>query len=630
MDSWKKDILNSVLYTSTPDLADVNSLLDQYNVVLSDLIEKHAPECSRSITVRPNAPWFNDSLRAMKSQRRKLERKYLSTRLEVHRQMYRGQRQIYTAALHSAKSTYYKAKISESDNNQLFSMVDGLFKVKRLLPLPSHVSCHSLAEDLGEFFHSKIEEIRDRLHNSNAQSTETSVLIKPSASPCPTSLSEFTEVSETYIRELIDKSKPKSCCLDPIPTHILKQSVDVLAHPITKVVNASLMTGEFPFSLKKGTMYPSIKKQTLDQQEFTSYRPTTNVAFLSKTLERVVAAQTINYQTDNDLMSKLQSAYRHFYSTETALLRVCNDILLALDSRQEVVLVLLSLSSAFDTIDHEVLLDRLRSRYGIKGTALNWFRSYLTNRTQSVRIGEPSSSNRTLKYGVPQGSVLGPLLFSLFFAPIEEGILDHGLCCMVYAGDTQLYITVKARCDLPVMLSRLQLCIIDIFTWCTNNGLACSLDKTELTHLRSCHAKNFDPIQEIVIDNVVIVPKPVVRDLGLLIDSHLLLKNQVNQVCKCAWSAIRKIGRIRSHLTQDVWILATQSYMVYHPVNWTSYNEFRMRQQDWLPWPLNLTTLPLSCLNSTGFLLKNESPSSCFLSHLRLCMVKHLHTSVNS
>ena len=259
MDSWKKDILNSLLYTSTPDLADVNSLLDQCKV-LSDLFDKHAPERSRSITVRPNAPWFNDSLRAMKSQRRTLERKYLSTRLEVHRQMYRDQCQIYTAALHSAKSTYYKAKTGESDNNQLFSMVNGLFKVKRLPPLPSHVSCHSLAEDFGEFFHSKIEKIRDRLHTSNAQSTETSVLINPS--PCPTSLSEFTEVSETYIRELIDKSKPKSCCLDPVPTRILKQSVDVLAHPITKVVNASLMTGEFPSCLKKGTICPSINQET--------------------------------------------------------------------------------------------------------------------------------------------------------------------------------------------------------------------------------------------------------------------------------------------------------------------------------------------------------------------------------
>ena len=203
-------------------------------------------------------------------------------------------------------------------------------------------------------------------------------------------------------------------------------------------------------NLAHTNVYPSIKKQTLDQEEFTSYMPITNAAFLSKTLERVVAAQTINYLTDNNLMSKLQSAYICFRSTEITLLCVCDDFLLALDSKKKVVLVLLDLSSSFDTIDHDVLMDRLRSRYGRKETALKWFRSYLTNRTQSVRIGDSSSSNRTLKYGVPQGSVLGPLLF------FEEVILDHGLRCVVYADDTQLYITVKARCDLPVMLSRLR------------------------------------------------------------------------------------------------------------------------------------------------------------------------------
>ena len=136
---------------------------------------------------------------------------------------------MYTAALHSAKSTYYKAKISESDYNQLFSMVDGLFKVKRLPPLPSDVLYHSLAEDFGEFFHSKIEKTRDHLHDFNAQSTETSVLINPL--PCPTSLSEFSEVSETLnIRELIDKSNPKSCCLD-LSTNTYFEEVGRCASP---------------------------------------------------------------------------------------------------------------------------------------------------------------------------------------------------------------------------------------------------------------------------------------------------------------------------------------------------------------------------------------------------------------
>ena len=136
----------------------------------------------------------------------------------------------------------------------------------------------------------------------------------------------------------------------------------------------------------KGALYPSIKKQNLDNQKLPSYRPITNVAFLSKTLERVAVTQTVNNFAANDLLAKLQSAYRCFHSTETALLCVFNDILCAIDRHQEVVLVLLDLSSAFDTIDHTALLERLRYRYGMSGTVLTWFRSYLTRRTQAVMV----------------------------------------------------------------------------------------------------------------------------------------------------------------------------------------------------------------------------------------------------
>ena len=127
-------------------------------------------------------------------------------------------------------------------------------------------------------------------------------------------------------------------------------------------------------------------------------------------------------------MAKLQSAYRRFYSTETALLCMFNDILSAIDNEQEVVF-----------IDHELLLQRLQHRYCICGTVFNWFRSCPSNRTQSVRIQEVHLSDKILLYGVLQGSVLGPLLFSLFFAPLEDVILAHGLDAMMYADDSQLY-----------------------------------------------------------------------------------------------------------------------------------------------------------------------------------------------
>ena len=204
--------------------------------------------------------------------------------------------------------------------------------------------------------------------------------------------------------------------------------------------------------------------------------------FSKKTLERVVATQTINYLIGNHLMAKMQSAYRRFHSTETALLRVFNDILSAIDNKQEVVLVMLDLSAAFYTIDHELLLQRVQHQYGFCGTVLNWFRWYLSNRTQSVRIQEVDSSDKILLYGVPQGSVLGPLLFSLFFAPLEGVILAHGLDAMIYADDTQLYSTIYSSHQRPVALSKLELCINDIMIWCTSNGLTCKPDKAEIAH----------------------------------------------------------------------------------------------------------------------------------------------------
>ena len=323
--------------------------------------------------------------------------------------------------------------------------------------------------------------LKDSLHSSVLATMDLSVT--PSQPLCQTTFCDFSAVSVRYISELLVKSNTKSCILDPAPTSVLKHSIEALAPAITSIVNASLLSGVFRSSLKKDVIHPSIKKLSLDREAYPSYRPITNVAFLSKMLERVAATQTLNYLIPNGLLAKFQSAYRCFHSTETTLLRVFNDILVAIDNHRDVVLVLLDLSAAFDTIEHSVLLSRLEHRYGFDGKVLNWFRSYLIGRSQQVLIADVRSADYPLQYGVPQGSVLGPFLFPLFFAPLENVVQAHGFIVMTYADDTQLYVSLGSSGDRPAVLSKFEASVKDSLIWCTSNGLVCNPGKTEVIHL---------------------------------------------------------------------------------------------------------------------------------------------------
>jgi len=161
---------------------------------------------------------------------------------------------------------------------------------------------------------------------------------------------------------------------------------------ITKMVSLSLATACVPNNLKEAVLKPLLKKKNFDHKDFKNYRPVSNLSFLSKLIEKVAAIQLSNYLQDNHLHETLQSAYKKFHSTETALIKVHNDIATAIDDGLSVILVLLDLSAAFDTVDHGILLTRLSVRYGIRDRALEWFVSYLSDRTQFVKLDVPRQS----------------------------------------------------------------------------------------------------------------------------------------------------------------------------------------------------------------------------------------------
>ena len=174
-----------------------------------------------------------------------------------------------------------------------------------------------------------------------------------------------------------------------------------------------------------------------------NYRPVSNLTFLSKIIEKTVASRLNTHVMNTGCFPKFQSAYRQCHSTETALLRVHNDIVRLVGQGETVALVLLDLSAAFDTIDKTILIERLSSDFGIRGNALAWFRSYHNDRSMSVKINEVESSHRGVDFGVPQGSILGPILYQLYTAPLESIIKKYGLSFHIYADDTQIYISIS-------------------------------------------------------------------------------------------------------------------------------------------------------------------------------------------
>ena len=219
--------------------------------------------------------------------------------------------------------------------------------------------------------------------------------------------------SEDEIKKFILSSSSKSCDLDPIPTSVLKNCLDILITPIIDIITISMETSKFPKNFKEAHVRPLLKETSIPKNELKNNRPVSNLSFISKILEKIVANRLQAHIKNNHLPNPLQSAYRKHHSTESALLKVHGDIIISMNKGEVTALTLLDLSAAFDTIDHDTVTDRLSDWYRISGQAQIWFSSYLQNRHQCVKIKDTFSDKVTLSYGVPQGSVLGPVLFTI-------------------------------------------------------------------------------------------------------------------------------------------------------------------------------------------------------------------------
>lgn len=546
VDAFKDDILNSDLLV-TPR-RNASDLAKQYWDTLATIFHRHAPLITKRISPKPVNPWLTPDILEAKRRRKYLERIWRKNRTPLNRSRYTRQTLLYNRMMAKAKSAYLSDIIDKgsSDQRGMWKAFNKILHRHPTVSLPECTSIAELANSFGSFFVDKISVIRSSFAAATHLSNQDTAP-QPNAS----TINVFSPASEEEIRRLIMAAPNKSCDLDPIPTCLLKSCIDVLIKPITSMINLSLSEGVFPMSFKKAHVTPLLKKPTLSKDDMKNYRPVSNLSFISKVLEKVVASRLQSHIQMTNTSNLFQSAYKKLHSTETALLKVHNDIITAMDKGKVTALTLLDLSAAFDTIDHPILLDRLESWFGITGLALDWVTSYLTDRYQQVKIDTILSTSAPIPFGVPQGSVLGPLLFTLYTTPLSSVINRQSIHHHLYADDSQLYISFSSS-DSAESLKNLQACLASVQQWMLSNKLKLNPDKTEFLLIgHELQRQKYLCQFPLPLLGMQTNPSKSARNLGVTFDHHFKFRSHISQVCRSCFYHIRDIRRIRRYLSLE-------------------------------------------------------------------------------
>ena len=329
-----------------------------------------------------------------------------------------------------------------------------------------------------------------------------------------------------------------------IPTEFLKIIKQNICFPLKEIINMSFATGSYPDKLKMAKVIPVYKNKG-DQLLVSNYRPISLLSNINKIFEKLVYSRLYSFLNLHNCIYELQFGFRTNHSTNHALFSLTEEIRKALDSNNFACGIFIDLQKAFDTVDHQILLRKLE-HYGIRGIANDWFKSYLLNRQQFVSINGFDSKKQNIKLGVPQGSVLGPLLFLIYINDLHQSVkfsTTHH-----FADDTNLLIIDKT---IKQIQKKINIDLKLLCGWLKANKISLNASKTELIIFRDPKKKiNFDP--KIKIDGIKLIPCRFVKYLGILIDDHLNWHAHASALSPRLSRAIGMLRIIRHYVTFEI------------------------------------------------------------------------------
>ncbi len=503
----------------------VNTATDAFYATLSNLASDVPSITLKVSTSNSKHPWYNSSIRRQIRIVRKIERasKYISNKRIAY-----------------AKEKVKLLDLLDKAVLRYFSSSKAISSFRLLNSFHSSTSTSLSSESFASTFRSKVLNIRNKFVPTSC-STAPNIHI-------PYKLSAFSNISSSLLIQLLHNVKLTFCTTDIIPSQFLLHNIDFILPAVLQIINSSLSLSLVPSYFKHSTTIPILKDHNLDVDNPINYRPISLLPFLSKVLERIVFQQIYEHISRYNLLDSRQCAYRPGHSTEIALLTVQDHIWRATENGLASALVLTDLSSAFDTVDHNILITRLQNCFGINGAALKWMQSYLEDRTFSVLYKTVSSVTYRVDCGVPQGSVLGPLLFSCYISPMGNILskIDN-IKHLFYADDLQVVVTGTSVADCQHNVTS---CVHEIRSWLTSNGLAFNDSKTKLLCFSPAAKSSFlSTTFSFTVGSSLCSSDSSVRDLGVILDDTLSMDKQITNLTKTCFSKLKNLWRIRRYVS---------------------------------------------------------------------------------
>ena len=551
----KREMENAELH-SLIDRGKIDKATDLWMKIFGKTADKHAPIITKKVTKKENkVPWFNKELEDLKIEKNKRLQLYRLDGLSTDLMLVKIITNKVTHLKQKLKKAYYGEKLTKYDGNskKVWNVLKDVTQTgKNTSDTEPQFLDQSVANKFNHFFATVGTVIKKRL---NIKTANKAAKVNNQVDE---KQFQFKEETPESIIKLIERIKTDVAVGDDdMNAKLLKDAKQVVAEPLSKLINASFKQSKFPSALKKALVKPVHKKDCIEDPS--NYRPLSILPVLSKVFERAAANQIVAYLNEHNLLNEIQHAYRKGHSTETCLNEITDFIYEEIDKGNLVGLASLNLSKAFDSIDHDLLIEKLRS-LNLGENSLNWCSSYLTGRKQKTKFKKFRSTEEDVTSGVPQGSILGPLLFICFVNDLPESFQN---CKIVsYADDTQILVSAKTGKQIKVQLENL---LDTAQQWYTRNSLLNNPSKTEVIIFTKRKTKeSFEvEITEEGIKKKLKLQKTV-KILGVFLDEELNWTRQINEINKKARNATRNLQRVNYLLPFRLKLMLYNSLVATH------------------------------------------------------------------